>query len=135
MREPRFATHAGRARHIYEIYRFVADELKSRTSDACERLLTAADIPWTRMNSLTSLIEDPHLAQTGFFRHLEHPAEGPVTSMAVPARYSASVPELRRHAPRFGEHSEELLREAGYSEAEIAALIADGVTRTAAAPA
>jgi crotonobetainyl-CoA:carnitine CoA-transferase CaiB-like acyl-CoA transferase len=135
MREPRFATHADRARHIDEIYRFVAEEMERRTSEEWERLLTTADIPWTRMNTLTGLIEDPHLAQTGFFRRLEHPSEGAVTSMAVPARYSVSVPEMRRHAPRFGEHSEELLREAGYSDAQITQLITDGVTRTAPGPA
>jgi crotonobetainyl-CoA:carnitine CoA-transferase CaiB-like acyl-CoA transferase len=51
--------------------------------------------------------------------------------MAVPARYSASAPEYRRHAPRFGEHSAEVLREAGYSDAEIRQMIADGVTQAA----
>ena len=131
MRDPRFAAHAERARHIDAIYRFVADEMKTRTSADWERLLSAADIPWMPMNSLTSLIEDRHLAQTQFFRKVEHPSEGPITTMAVPARYSVSAPEYRRHAPRFGEHSAEVLREAGYSDAEIGQMIAAGVTRAA----
>ena len=91
-------------------------------------LLTEADIPWMRMNSLDQLIDDPHLAATGFFHACDHPSEGAITTMAVPARFSQSSPELRRHAPRFGEHSAELLREAGYSQGEIAQMIADGVT-------
>jgi crotonobetainyl-CoA:carnitine CoA-transferase CaiB-like acyl-CoA transferase len=82
------------------------------------------------MNSLDSLIDDPHLAQTGFFRGTEHPSEGAMTTMAVPTRFSASPPEAFQHAPRFGEHSAQVLREAGYSEAEIARMVADGVTVT-----
>ena len=131
MRDPRFATHADRARRIDEVYGFVADEMKTRTTAAWERLLSAADIPWMPMNSLASLIEDPHLAHTRFFRAVEHPSEGPIRTMAVPARYSASAPEYRRHAPRFGEHSAEVLREAGYSDAEIRQMIAEGVTQAA----
>jgi crotonobetainyl-CoA:carnitine CoA-transferase CaiB-like acyl-CoA transferase len=128
MDDARFATHSDRARHIDEIYRFVAAEMRLRTSSAWERLLTEADIPWMRMNSLDELIDDPHLAATGFFRVSEHPSEGTLRTMAVPARFSASTPELRRHAPRFGEHSAELLREAGFSEAEITRMARDGVT-------
>ena len=131
MTEARFATLAARARHIDEICRFVADQMKLRSTAEWERLLCAADIPWMRMNSLDSLIDDPHLAQTGFFRRMQHPSEGAMTTMAVPTRFSASPPEGFRHAPRFGQHSAEVLREAGYSDAEIARMVADGVTITA----
>ncbi len=130
MTEERFATLAARARHIDAVCRFVADEMKLRSTAEWERLLSAADIPWMRMNSLDSLIDDPHLAQTGFFRRTEHPSEGAMTTMAVPTRFSASPPEAFQHAPRFGEHSAQVLREAGYSEAEIARMVADGVTVT-----
>lgn len=126
--DPRFATHAARAQHIDEVYNFVAEVMQTRTTAEWERLLAAADIPWARMNSLDELIDDPHLAQTGFFRAVEHPSEGRMLSMAVPARFSASQPALQRHAPRFGEHSAEVLREAGYSDAEIAQMARDGVT-------
>src|SRR5690606_12492004 len=121
-------TNSARAHHIDEIYRFVAGFMKTRTTAAWQKLLTAADIQWTPMNSLDTLIDDPHLAHTGFFRRLDHPSEGAMRTMAVPTRFSESAPELQRHAPRFGEHSRELLREAGYSEFDIERLIADGVT-------
>ena len=49
-------------------------------------------------------------------------------------RYGRTPPSLHRHAPRIGEHSAELLREAGYGEAEVADLIARGIAREAASP-
>src|SRR5690606_4081766 len=61
MQDPRFATHSARAHHIDEIYRFVAGIMKTRTTAAWQELLTAADIPWMPMNSLDTLIDDPHL--------------------------------------------------------------------------
>jgi crotonobetainyl-CoA:carnitine CoA-transferase CaiB-like acyl-CoA transferase len=49
--------------------------------------------------------------------------------MAVPSEWSATAPEYRRHAPRFGEHTREVLLEAGLAEAEVEALIASGAAR------
>jgi crotonobetainyl-CoA:carnitine CoA-transferase CaiB-like acyl-CoA transferase len=124
----RFATHSKRAEHIEEIYAFVADEMRTRTTGEWTKLLTQGDIPWAPMNTLDDLIDDPHLAATGFFARVEHPSEGAIHSMAVPTRWSASAPEMHGHAPRLGEHSAEVLREAGYSPAEIERLAAEGVT-------
>jgi crotonobetainyl-CoA:carnitine CoA-transferase CaiB-like acyl-CoA transferase len=126
--DERFSSHSNRANRIEDVYAFVADEMRNRTTEAWKKLLTEGDIPWAPMNSLDELIDDPHLAATGFFHRIDHPSEGVLTTMETPARFSSSQPELRRHAPRFGEHSAELLREAGYSAAEIERLAADGVT-------
>ena len=80
------------------------------------------------LNSLEDLLADPHLHETGFFSLIEHPSEGTIRSMAVPSRWSESVPDAPRPAPRLGEHSVELLREAGYTDAEIDAMMAAGIT-------
>jgi crotonobetainyl-CoA:carnitine CoA-transferase CaiB-like acyl-CoA transferase len=82
------------------------------------------------LNSLDDLLADPHLNQTGFFAVVDHPSEGKVRSMAVPSKWSQSPPGEPRPAPRLGEHSIEVLREAGYAAAEINAMITSGVTIT-----
>ncbi len=129
--DPRFGSHAERARNIDEVYAFVAAEMRTRTTEEWERLLTEGDIPWTKMNSLDELIDDPHLALNGFFKHVDHPSEGCITTPGVPTRWSSWQPEYRHHAPRCGQHSAELLQEAGYSPGEIEQMLRDGVTSVA----
>ena len=130
--DPRFADLGSRAEHIDELYSLVAETLATRTTAEWLVALDRADIPAMPMHTLDTLIDDPHLAAVGFFEMVEHPSEGRMRSMAVPGTWSKSQPAVERLAPRLGEHSAEILHEAGYSEAEIAALVADGATLDAA---
>ena len=127
--DPRFSNQEVRSKHYPEAYAFVADELGKRTTAEWLEALERADIPVQRMNSIDDIVADPHLAATGYFITREHPTEGRIRSMAVPSEWSESQPEYRRHAPRLGEHTREVLGEAGYSEAQIDALLAAGAAR------
>jgi crotonobetainyl-CoA:carnitine CoA-transferase CaiB-like acyl-CoA transferase len=128
--DPRFSTQAQRSQHFAESYAFVAAHIKTRTSAEWLAVLTEADIPVMPLNSLEDLLADPHLNETGFFSVVDHPSEGNLRSMGVPSQWSDSAVDAPRPAPRLGEHSVELLREAGYNDGEINALLAGGITRT-----
>jgi crotonobetainyl-CoA:carnitine CoA-transferase CaiB-like acyl-CoA transferase len=130
--DQRFSTQANRSRHFAEGYAFVAAQIKTRTSAEWLRVLTDADIPVMPLNSLEDLLADPHLNETGFISMTEHPSEGALRSMGVPSQWSESVMDAPRPAPRLGEHSVAILREAGYADGEIDAMIAAQVTLTAA---
>ena len=80
------------------------------------------------MNSLETLLEDPHLNATGFWKTVEHPTEGTIRMPDIPPRFSKTPPAIERLQPRLGEHSVEVLREAGLSAAEIDAMLATGAT-------
>ena len=129
--DPRFATHTARATHIAEVYAFVADVMKTRSSAHWLAALEAGDIPVMPLHTIDSLVADPHLNQTGFFQHVDHPSEGRIRTMAPVGRYSATPPSLRSHAPRAGEHGAEVLREAGYDDQAIRDLIAQGALQGA----
>ncbi len=129
--DARFATHEARAQNYDAAYAFVAAEMRKRSTDEWLEALERADIPVQRMNSIDDIVHDPHLAAIGYFKEIEHPSEGTIVSMMVPSEWTESVPEYRRHAPRLGEHTLEVLKEAGLDDQAIEALIASGAARTA----
>jgi crotonobetainyl-CoA:carnitine CoA-transferase CaiB-like acyl-CoA transferase len=129
--DPDFATAEGRSRNYDRIYGMVAGEMKKRSTQAWIEALEGADIPVQRMNSLADVMADPHLGAIGYFRTVEHPTEGRIKSMAVPSEWSESAPEYRRHAPRLGEHTREVLAEIGFSKGEIEKLLSAGAARAA----
>jgi len=130
--DPRFSSQEARSRNIGEVYAFVAEIMLTRTSAQWLRSLKEADIPVAPLNSVDDIIDDPHLGESGFFVMTEHPTEGRLRMMATPGAWSRTQPGALRPAPRLGEHSVEILREAGYADTEITAMIASGVTRTPA---
>jgi len=129
--DPRFASVAQRLKHINDIYGEVAEIFLGRTTGEWLDLLARADIPVTPLHTLESLMSDPHLAAAGFFSVVEHPSEGRIKSMRVPSTWGETQPEPTRPAPNLGEHSVEVLKEAGYGPEEIDALLASGTVQQA----
>jgi len=125
--DPRYATMRGRNEHIDALYGTVAETLRSRTTVEWILALQSVDIPVGRMNTLDSLMDDPHLAAVGFFQAVEHPSEGTINSIRTPITWSKSSPGPQRPVPNLGEHSSEVLLENGFGVGEIASLMAAGV--------
>jgi crotonobetainyl-CoA:carnitine CoA-transferase CaiB-like acyl-CoA transferase len=119
--DPRFTRLVDRSRHLDALYGVVEQEVRKRPTAEWERLLDAADIPNGPVLRLEGLLDDAYLAETGFFRRMTHPTEGAMITPAIAPEFSESAPAIRCLAPRLGEHTEEVLREAGFDAEEIAA--------------
>lgn len=118
----RFSTHTNRAKHIDEVYAWVADLMRTRTTAQWQALLQQADIPNMSMNSPHDLVDDPHLTAVGFIGHQVHPTEGPLRTLGNPTTWSRSACVEPSPARRLGEDSVDILRELGWSDSEIDAL-------------
>jgi crotonobetainyl-CoA:carnitine CoA-transferase CaiB-like acyl-CoA transferase len=129
--DPRFKTLGTRLRHIEILYEELGKIATTRTNAEWLTELDRRNIPAMVVNSLESLLRDPHLKATGFWQVVEHPTEGTMRLPGIPAAYSKTPAAIRRLPPRLGEHSVEILREAGLSASEIDALLAAGATRGA----
>ena len=129
--DPRFKTLSTRLRNIEILYEELGKIATTRTNAEWLTELDGRNIPGMVVNSLESLLRDPHLEATGFWQVVEHPTEGTLRLPGIPAAYGKTPASIRRLPPRLGEHSVEILREAGLSSAEIDALLASGATRGA----
>src|SRR5882672_5411621 len=126
---PEFSTQEARSKNYNRAYAMVAEEMRRRTTAQWVEALGRADIPVQSMNSIDDIVADPHLAAIGYLGAVEHPTEGRIKSLAVPSEWSRSQPEYRRHAPRLGEHTREVLREAGLPEEKIDSLLRSGAAK------
>ncbi len=108
--------------NVDALYEIVETELRKRDTAAWFALLEQADIPAAPSNDLQALRDDSHLAETGFFVEFDHESEGPLHMPGVPIAMSDSPGGIRLGPPRLGQHTQAVLREAGYDDARIARL-------------
>jgi len=129
--DPRFSSAARRSANAAAYFEVRAAGLAQRTTAEWLEILPPLDVPCVPYNSLEGLMEDPHLADVGFFRAEDHPTEGRVRRTALPNRFSGGEREEDGPAPRLGADTRAVLAEAGYDEGAIEALISDGAARDA----
>jgi crotonobetainyl-CoA:carnitine CoA-transferase CaiB-like acyl-CoA transferase len=124
--DPRLTSIKARTENYDFVYGWFSGVMKTRTTAEWMQLFEQADIPHAPLHDLDSLIDDPHLAAVGLLQLIEHPTEGTLRVAGPAATWSKTPPSIRHYPPRPGEHGGEILREAGFSDCEIATLIADG---------
>ena len=122
---PRYRDHAARAEHVEELYRLIAGEAPKRNNAEWAEFCDGADIPFMPVMRFEELYDDPHARAVGLFEFVEHPTEGRGRMVRRPVTFSGAPWRLRRHAPALGEHTREVLEEAGLDADDIAALAPD----------
>lgn len=112
-RNPLYHDHATRTRNYDEVYRFLAEVVKTRTSADWQRELEAQDIPWAPVHNIEDLIHDEHIEAVGLIQSMDHPSEGKVRLVRPPIKFSKTPLSIYRHVPTLGEHTREVLSEFG----------------------
>ena len=120
--DPRFSTIAARTANIDELYNWVAERMKTKSTAEWKQRLDDADVPNGGVNDLMGVVRDPYLNEAGFFQPLDHPTEGRLTTMPFPVSFSETVPDRNEPPAQLGEHTEAMLRELGLNADEIAAI-------------
>jgi crotonobetainyl-CoA:carnitine CoA-transferase CaiB-like acyl-CoA transferase len=108
------------------LYGTLTEGMTQRTTAEWLEILREADIPCGAANTLQDLMSNDYLRETGFFTQMQHPVDGKVVLPAIAAEFSATPPSVRRLWPTLGQHTEEVLREVGFSAPEIATITERG---------
>jgi crotonobetainyl-CoA:carnitine CoA-transferase CaiB-like acyl-CoA transferase len=120
--DPRFATNVERVTHRRELETALEESIGRHDRDALLKLLDEAGVPATPVNTVDQVLNDPQTASRTVIRRMRHPKLGEIPVVGMPVAFSRLTPDVRRHAPLRGEHTDEVLAEHGYTGAEIAGL-------------
>jgi len=120
--DARFTTNADRMANRPQLGAELEAALAADTTDAWVARLEEAGIAAGPIHDYAEVFADPHTRAREMEVTMEHPEEGTVRGLGIPVKLSATPGSVRRAAPLLGEHTAEVLREAGLSDAEIAAL-------------
>jgi crotonobetainyl-CoA:carnitine CoA-transferase CaiB-like acyl-CoA transferase len=107
-----------------ELKRLIEATLREEPTEHWLEVLWEADIWCGPVNDLPEALEHPQVEANGMVQTVEHPDLGEVEFSTLPVEFSETPTEMRRHPPRAGEHTEEILHERGYSEETIDRLTA-----------
>lgn len=125
--DPCFDTNAKRLTHRAELNAMINKALSHDTQANWIIRLNRAGVPCGRVQSMTEALADPQVAAQGMVLSVPHPGHGDVGMTGFPIKFAATPLQIRHPAPSLGGNSEEILREVGYSDVEIAQLQSDGV--------
>lgn len=131
LEDPRFKTLSDRVGNIDDTYQETAKTMLNKTAKEWMEIFGKTSVPTIMVNDLVDLVNDEHLNAVGFWKSIDHPTEGKLRTPAFPIAFSESPADIRRHAPVLGEHSVEILKEAGLDDSAIDAMIESGATKVA----
>ncbi|HEV2335596.1 MAG TPA: CoA transferase [Stellaceae bacterium] len=130
LEDERFLTPAARQENVEARLQLTQDVLIGRPSAEWLERLTRADVPCAPVLTRSEVIHHPHVQAMGIVEEVEHPQAGRLRQARNAARFSGTPTSIRRSAPALGEHTDEILGEAGYSTTDIADLRARGALGT-----
>ena len=129
LEEPWFQDAAQRQARLDYLYAVVAETLSTRNTAEWLDAFARLDIPASAINRLEDLLDDPHLADVGFFAVGEQYPREIVRALPQPVHFAAQTYSADRPAPALGADTRAVLRDCGYDEAAIDRLVSCGVAR------
>jgi crotonobetainyl-CoA:carnitine CoA-transferase CaiB-like acyl-CoA transferase len=128
-RDPRFLTNADRTTNQIELGLLLDQIFAMRPVEEWLALLEKAGVPAGPVYAMDQVYGDPQVKARQMAVEVEHPKAGSTWLIGIPVKLSATPGEIRRPAPTLGQHTDEILREAGIGDERIRALREKGVVR------
>ena len=119
MQDTRFSTFASRQKNFRIVWDEIEYQIGLKSNQQWLALLKDSDIPFSVVNDIEDLINDPHLNSVDFWKILPHPTEGNLRFTKNPIEMSQSKTDMYRLPPLLGEHTQEILKELHFTDEQI----------------
>jgi crotonobetainyl-CoA:carnitine CoA-transferase CaiB-like acyl-CoA transferase len=127
MKDPRFASRSARLKNIDALQDEIEKVFAAYPTDHWVKKLDAAGVPGGPVFNYVQALDNEHSRARNMVVEIDHPKIGRMKTLGNPVKASAELARSRLPAPWLGQHSTEVLKRLGHSDADIAALFADGV--------
>lgn len=117
--DPRFRTNSERMAHLDELVALMNAVLRTKTRAEWQTAFDAAGVPAGPVHTVGEALTHPQTLARGMVVELDHPQAGTTRALGCPIHFSATPTAVTRPAPLLGEHTRELLRECGYTDAQV----------------
>jgi len=124
--DPRFSSNHERMQHLGELEEILNGYLRHETSAVWLERMEQAGLPAGPVLDILEMQADPQARAREMIVEVDHPTAGRVKTLGHPVKFSETPASLRHAAPVLGQHSREVLHEAGYDAQEIEAMVASG---------
>ena len=124
--DPRFASNLDRMKNLPELVEILNGYLEKDSSQAWLDRMDAAGLPAGPVLDINQMHQDPQALSREMIVDLDHPTAGPVKTLGHPVKFSETPGSIRSAAPVLGQHSREILAEAGFDDARITQMIDAG---------
>jgi len=126
--DPRFADVVARDEHWDELWPHIQEWAAQQTKEEIAQCAQERHIACAAVNSISEVVQSPHLAAREFFLNVDHPVIGSISMPSAPFKVEPGLWAVRRRAPTLGEHNEEILcGRMGYSLDDMARLAGAGI--------
>jgi crotonobetainyl-CoA:carnitine CoA-transferase CaiB-like acyl-CoA transferase len=129
--DPRFVTGADRMTHLKELEAELSRRFRTKPAQYWLNALDAKGVPCGPVQDMLTALRDPQTIARQMVVEVEHSTVGPVKTVGLPVKFSETPGKVRKGAPRFGEDTRDVLREAGFGDAEIAGFEKEGAIKAA----
>ncbi len=125
--DERFKTNTDRAKNVEILEQMIEEKLATETTEYWVKKCEEAKVPAGPINNFAQAVNDEHYLARGLIQEIEHPVIGKMKTLGPASKMSATPPKIKSPAPLFGQHTDEVLKEIGYTDEQIAALREKGV--------
>jgi crotonobetainyl-CoA:carnitine CoA-transferase CaiB-like acyl-CoA transferase len=126
-KDPKFATAEARAKNSEELVAIIEKIFRGKTYEELTQFLGTTDLIWAPVMTALEVTQDEQASVNGFFKEFDHPRHGPFRLVQNPIKLSETPAEINTGAPNLGEHTDQIMKDLGFLEQDIARLRQAGI--------